>query len=277
MNDSISRRPYRGPLRAVIFDWAGTIVDFGSRAPVLAVQQAFAELGVEVSDAEARGPMGMSKRAHLQAMLAEPQLAAAWRETRSSEPDASAVDLIYETFLSVQRDLLAANSAFIPGAVDVIAQCRRRGLKIGCSTGYTRELLDPLLAMASSMGVQFDADLCASDVDAGRPAPWLCFENARRMGVFPMASVIKVDDTTVGVEAGVNAGAWAVGVAASGNLVGLSADELAALPQEQRQQRIDAARTRLLDAGAHLVIDTVADLPAALDAIEAALDRGERP
>ena len=123
----------------------------------------------------------------------------------------------------------------------------------------------------------FDAVLCASDVPVGRPAPWLFFENARRMDVYPMAAIVKVDDTTVGVEAGVNAGAWAVGVAASGNLVGLSRDELAALPDEDRTGRVAAAREALFAAGAHLVVDTVADLPNALGAIETALAQGERP
>ncbi|MCA9233948.1 MAG: phosphonoacetaldehyde hydrolase [Planctomycetales bacterium] len=277
MSNLISRRPYRGSLRAVIFDWAGTIVDFGSRAPVLAVQQAFDSLGVPVTTDEVRGPMGMAKRAHLQAMLEVPRIATAWQAARGAQPNDAAVDEVYGQFLEMQSDLLLAHSEFIPGAVEAIAACRRRGLKIGSSTGYTRELLAPLVDAANEIGVTFDAVLCASDVSVGRPAPWLCFENARRMDVYPMAAIVKVDDTTVGVEAGVNAGAWAVGVAASGNLVGLSRDELAALTDDDRAGRVAAARAALFEAGAHLVVDTVADLPDALGAIETALAQGERP
>ncbi|MBX3435339.1 MAG: phosphonoacetaldehyde hydrolase [Pirellulales bacterium] len=273
---TINRRSYRGPLRAVVFDWAGTLVDFGSRAPVLAVQAAFEAAGVPVTTAEARGPMGMAKRAHLATMLAMPRIADAWRQ-RHGEPDDRAVAEMYRRFLLLQQDFLLAHSALIPGALEVVADCRRRKMKIGSSTGYTIELLEPLVAAARAAGLTLDAVVCASDVPVGRPAPWLCLENARRLEVYPLAAVVKVDDTTVGVEAGINAGAWAVGVASSGNLIGLGEREFAALEESDRQERVDAARGALLEAGAHLVVDTVAELPAALDAIEAALSRGERP
>jgi phosphonoacetaldehyde hydrolase len=45
--------------KAVVFDWAGTVVDFGSFAPMGVFVEAFAEFGVEVSVAQARAPMGM--------------------------------------------------------------------------------------------------------------------------------------------------------------------------------------------------------------------------
>lgn len=64
-------------LAAVIFDWAGTIVDFGSRAPMGAFVRAFRHFDAEISIAEARGPMGLPKRDHIREALAQPRIATA--------------------------------------------------------------------------------------------------------------------------------------------------------------------------------------------------------
>ena len=261
---------YRGPLTAVIFDWAGTVVDFGSRAPVAAVLQTFVEFDVPLSVDEARGPMGMAKREHLQALLALPRVANQWRQVHGQAPNGETVDRVYQAFLATQSRVIADSGQLIPGCLATLEGCRQRGLKLGSSTGYTKELMELLVPVAQKQGLQFDAMVCADDVPRGRPAPWMCLENAKRLGVFPMASIVAVDDTTVGIEAGLNAGMWTVGVLHSGNLVGLSESELEALNQLERASRIDAASQKLVGAGAHFVIPTIAELPAVLDQIEVA-------
>ncbi len=66
------RTPYTGPVKAVVLDWAGTVVDHGSRAPMGAFVRAFAEMGVAISIADARGPMGMAKADHIRAVWPPP-------------------------------------------------------------------------------------------------------------------------------------------------------------------------------------------------------------
>jgi phosphonoacetaldehyde hydrolase len=72
--------------------------------------------------------------------------------------------------------------------------------------------------------------------------------------------VVKVDDTEGGVAEGRAAGCFTVGVAASGNAVGLSAEALRELPERERVARISAAERSLMAAGADVVIDSVARL-----------------
>jgi phosphonoacetaldehyde hydrolase len=271
------RRCYQGPIKAVVLDWAGTTVDFGSRAPVLAVMEVFRRLDVPVGIDEARAPMGMAKREHLRAMLEMPDVCQRWQQVFGRGPAADDIDRLYETFLPLQKEILAANSNVIPGCPEAVETCRSQGILIGSSTGYTQELMDILVPLAADQGYRPDAVVCASDVSPGRPAPWMCFENARRMGVYPMEAVVKVDDTTVGIEAGLNAGMWTVGVARSGNLVGLSAVELSQLAPQQQTQRVQSAAQKLLQCGAHVVIDTIAELPAALAKIADCLRLGQRP
>ena len=61
-------------IRAVVFDWAGTMVDFGSRAPIGAFAQAFAERGVDLHEHEILADMGRAKREHIVRLLERPEV-----------------------------------------------------------------------------------------------------------------------------------------------------------------------------------------------------------
>ncbi|RUL89186.1 phosphonoacetaldehyde hydrolase [Tautonia sociabilis] len=253
----------------VFLDWAGTTIDHGSRAPVEVFVEVFRRSGVEITAAEARGPMGMAKREHIAALLAMPRVAASWQAKTGRPPDESDLDRLYADFLPLQREVLARHCDVIAGVPEVIAECRRRGLKIGSSTGYTRELMEVVAPLAAEGGYQPDTILCADDAPRGRPAPWLNFRCAERLDVFPMSRVVVVDDTVPGIQAGRNAGAWTVAVTRTGNSLGLSAEELDRLSPEERATRIAAASIALRNAGAHAVIESVADLLPVLDRLEA--------
>jgi phosphonoacetaldehyde hydrolase len=271
------QRRYQGPLRGIVFDWAGVTVDFGSRAPVQAFREAFAVRDVPISLSQAREPMGQAKRDHIQAILRMDEVRQRWRKVHGAVPTDKDVDAIYKDFVPIQIKCLKDSAKLIPGCLEAITDCRARGMKIGSSTGYVREIMEELGPLAAEQGYRPDCTVTASDVPAGRPAPWMCLENARRMGIFPMESMLKVDDTPVGIEAGLNAGMWTVGIVVSGNEVGLSEQELAALEPADRTVRIERAREKLAHSGAHWVIDTIADLPGVLDEATALLAQGERP
>ena len=112
---------------------------------------------------------------------------------------------------------------------------------------------------------------------AGRPAPFLLHEAARRMEVFPMWRIVKVDDTPVGVEAGRNAGCWSIGVTRTGNCVGLSKEEFDALSHDEQSASVAEAAERMAAAGAHAVIESVADLRPVLLDLDQRCSSGDRP
>lgn len=264
-------------LQAVIFDWAGTIIDHGSRAPIEAFREIFRREEIPITANEARGPMGMEKRDHIVALLAVPRIADAWRDAKGHEPTSEDVDRLYHSFLPVQLELLARHADVIPGVLDMLVACRQRGIRIGSSSGYARPLMDRLTELARAAGLAVDAVVSASEVPAGRPAPWMIFQNMQALGVYPPAAVIVVDDTIVGIEAARNAGAWVVGVIETGNMLGLSADELAKLDPDERNRRSTQGANEMLAAGAHFAIDSAANLNETIDAIDQRLARGERP
>jgi phosphonoacetaldehyde hydrolase len=262
---------------AVIFDWAGTLVDSGSRAPMGAFVETFAEFGVEITIEEARGPMGMAKRPHIAALCAHPRIARAWAERHGRAPGDVDIDAIYARFVPKNIAVAAAHADAIPGAAETLAALRAQGVKIGSSTGYTREIMAEILPRAAAQGIAPDSLVCTGDTPDGRPSPLMFWRGLTELNAWPAWRAVKVDDTEVGVAEGINAGAWSVGVAVSGNAFGASREEVAAMPAAEFARRREAAYAKLKAAGAHFVIDSVADLGAALTEIERRLADGERP
>jgi 2-aminoethylphosphonate-pyruvate transaminase len=270
-------RPVADRVRAVILDWAGTVVDFGCCAPALAFVEVFGRNGVSLSVDEARGPMGTAKRRHLELLLADPAVGARWAERLGRAAEPHDVDRLYAEFVPIQTDLLARHARLIPGTLDLVAELQRRQIAVGTTTGYSSAMMAIVAAEAARQGFSPDVTVTPDGLPGGRPAPWMALEAARRMEVHPLAAIVKVGDTVADVEEGRNAGMWTVAVAATGNEVGLPEDELAALPAEERRGRIAAARERLSAAGSHFVVDGIHEVPAVLDELDRRLARGETP
>lgn len=254
--------------KAVVFDWAGTIIDFGSMAPMGVFLEAFAKFGVEVSIDEARGPMGSPKWDHIQAMLTLPRIAEAWRAAQGATPKKADVDRVYAVFVPLNEKVVADHATLVPGALATIAWLRGQGRKIGTTTGYTRSIMQRVLPAVAAQGFKPDCLVCADDLPLTRPTPLGMYKCFLDLQVYPASAVIKVDDTPPGIAEGQAAGCVTVGVALSGNLVGLSPDALAGLSEAARQAQRERATATLLAAGADHVIDSVADLPALIERLE---------
>lgn len=265
------------PIQAVVFDWAGTVIDFGCRAPVLALREVFAEAGIEISETEARADMGRAKRDHVRALLAMPRVAALWTARHGAASTEADVDRLHDAVEPKMRAAARDCAQLIPGAAELVAGLRARGVKIGSSTGYTRPMMVDILPLAAEQGYAPDAVVCAGETAAGRPSPLMMWKALVELGAWPARACVKVDDAVVGISEGLEVGAWTVGLSASGNGVGLSRDELAQLPEAERAERIAASAQALREAGAHYVVDSVADLGPVLAEIEARIERGERP
>ncbi|WP_165064998.1 phosphonoacetaldehyde hydrolase [Desulfovibrio sp. ZJ200] len=277
MKPFLRRTAYTGPVQAVILDWAGTAVDHGCRGPVAVFSRAFERYGITPEVAEVRAPMGREKREHVQAMLAMPRLAGLWRAAQHSAPDDAATNAVFAAVQELMPETLADYAAPVPGCVQAIAALRAQGLKIGSCTGYSRDMMARLLPRAEAAGYKPDALVTADEVPQGRPWPWMCYLNCQRLGVHPPEAVIKAGDTIADIEEGINAGMWSVGVTRTSNALGLTAQEAAALPAEELCRREQELGRAFLDAGAHYVLSSIADLPGLVDQVNARLARGERP
>lgn len=273
----VFQRSYRGQLKAILLDWAGTTMDYGCYAPAVVFIEVYKRQGVPISIEEARAPMGAHKKVHIRKISQIEAVAERWQEAHGRKPNEDDVSAMFAEFIPLQLACLADYADLIPGALEAVADFRQRGLKIGSTTGYMREMMDILLAEAKKRGYEPDSSVCASEVPAGRPEPWMCVQNAMNLGIYPFESIVKVDDTLPGLDEGLNAGMWTIGLAKTGNEIGLNEAEINALDPDILQNRLARARERMWHTGAHYVVDGIWDVPPILDDINARLARGDRP
>ncbi|SNS56990.1 phosphonoacetaldehyde hydrolase [Pseudomonas segetis] len=270
---------YENPsqLQAIILDWAGTVVDFGSFAPTQIFVEAFAEFGVEVSLAEARGPMGMGKWDHIRTLCNEPQIAERYCAAFGRTPTDDDVTAIYERFMPLQIEKIAVHSALIPGALETITGLRNKGLKIGSCSGYPEVVMEKVVQLAERNGYVADHVVATDEVPNGRPYPAQSLANVIALGISDVAACVKVDDTWPGILEGRSAGMWTVALTCSGNALGLTYDEFKNLPEAKLKQERARIASMFEGSRPHYMIDTINDLPAVIEEINARLKRGETP
>lgn len=264
-------------LKAVVFDWAGTVIDFGSFAPMGVFVEAFARFGIVVTIGEAREPMGRPKWDHIEAMMNQPRIRAVWQAQHGRIPTRDDIQAVYDVFVPLNEDVVHQYADLVPGTVEAVTELRRRGFKIGSTTGYTRSIMERVLPLARAQGYEVDNLVCAGDLPHGRPTPMNMYKCFLDLDVWPGHSVVKVDDTGVGIDEGREAGCWTVGVLLSGNEAGVTLEELKKLSEDERNARRAKARAVLEKHRPDYLIDTVADLLPIIDDITRRLAKGESP
>jgi phosphonoacetaldehyde hydrolase len=275
--DFIFKRSYRGPLKAALLDWAGTTMDYGCFAPAVVFVDVFKRKGVEISVEEAREPMGAHKKVHIRQISKNEAVVQRWQKVHGRKPSEDDVEAMFQDFIPLQLDCLAQYADLVPGTLDTVAELRRRGLKIGSTTGYTLEMMAILQAEAKKRGYEPDSTVCASQVPAGRPYPYMCLQNAINLQLYPMEAGVKIGDTLPDIEEGLNAGMWTIGLAKTGNEMGLTEAQINTLDPEVREARLARAYKRMHQTGAHFVVDGIWDVLPCLDEINRRLAAGERP
>jgi phosphonoacetaldehyde hydrolase len=264
-------------LKAVVLDWAGTTVDYGCLGPAAVFVEAFARFDIAVSVAQARRFMGMAKKEHIRALCRLDSVRDQWERCHGRAPVDADVDAVYALTEPLMVAAAARHADPIPGALETVDAFRQRGLAIGSCTGYTAPMMAALMPAAQRCGYRPDAMVCASDVPAGRPCPWMCYLNAMRLNVYPMAAMVKIGDTVSDIEEGRNAGMWTVGLTRSGNELGLSLEQTLVLDPADLNARLDAIRRRFMEAGADYTAEGIWEIVPIVDEIAARLKKGERP
>ncbi len=264
-------------IKAVILDWAGTTVDHGSLAPVAALQRMFAENGLAITAAEARKDMGVLKKDQIRFILAGDRVKDEWTRSHGAAPTEEDVERLFQEFLPKQAEILPQFSEPIEGVCETVNAWKAAGLRIGSTTGYTRELLDIVSAAAAPRGYVPDMSVTPDEVGAGRPAPFMCYQNAIALGVYPLWSCVKIGDTPSDIAEGRNAGMWTIAISRTGNEIGLSKSQLDALPVSEQKALEQQACVRLRTAGAQYVASSLGDCTTFLSDIERRLTAGERP
>jgi phosphonoacetaldehyde hydrolase len=255
-------------IEGIIFDWAGTTVDYGCFAPLHVFLEVFEDKGVKITLDEARKPMGLLKIEHIRAVMKMPRVMQAWEKVHGNVPTENDVSEMYPQFEEKLFKSLSKYTRPIPGVLQVIDQLRSKGLKIGSTTGYTAEMIEIVSKNAEEKGYAPDVIATSDLVKEGRPYPWMCYYNAMMLGIYPMSKLVKVGDTTTDMLEGRNAGMWTVGVILGSSTLGLTQEEVNEMERSLLKEKIEIARNELYAAGAHYVIDSIKELPQLIETIE---------
>ncbi len=249
-------------IECVIFDWAGTAIDFGSFSPVAAFQKAFEECGITPTIDEIRAPMGMQKRAHIETMLNSERLGELWISKYSKPPTSEDIDNIYAGFEKALFDVLKEYSVPIDGVIETINKLHNMGIKIGSTTGYTAAMMDVVAPAAIEHGYSPDLLVCPDEVNSiGRPYPYMLWKNAEKLGIKSIKNVIKIGDTVADIYEGKNAGCISIGVIIGSNMLQLSLDEWNNLSADEKETQLENVRKKYLGCGADYVINDITELP----------------
>ena len=253
---------YRGQVKGLVLDWSGTTADAYVIAPAVVFAEVFRNQGVEISMNEARGPMGLRKDLHIEQLTLDPVIRERWQAVHGRYPDQSDVDRMFGDFVSAQVACLPQYTDLLPEVAEVTQRMQQQGIRIGVSTGFTRVMVDVLLESAIKQGFTPDATVAGDEVlNGARPKLLMVYRNLDLLEIWPIESVVKVDDTVGGVGEGLNADCWAVGVSRYSNYMLInSLEESASLSEDEIQRRVSISSQKLREAGAHYVIESIADI-----------------
>lgn len=240
---------------AVIFDWAGTTVDYGCFAPVQAFLDSFHEYGIDPTMEEVRGPMGMLKIDHIRTMLQGERISGLWKEKYGRDWTEEDVHAVYELSEKKLLENLPNFADPKPYVIETVKELREMGMKIGSTTGYTDDMMAIVAPKAKELGYEPDCWFSPNAVgNHGRPYPYMIFKNMEALGLSDVRKVIKVGDTVSDIKEGKNAGMEAVGILEGSSVLGLSKEKFDALSEEEKKAQYERAEKIYKDAGADYVI-----------------------
>lgn len=255
-------------LEAVIFDWAGTTVDYGCMAPIHAMKEAFKAHHLMITIDEIRKPMGLLKLDHIKAVLDMDRVQNEFHQIHGRHSESHDIEKIYSQFEQQIFSILDQHTKVIDGVLTIQDYLRSQNIKIGSTTGYTKDMINIVASSAKVQGYDPHFVISADQVSHGRPYPYMLQENFAALQVKNVKSVIKVGDTIVDILEGLNAGCWSIGVIKGSSMLGLGEKEIANLPEHDLKQKMRQIKYQMLAAGAHYVIETIDELPWVIDLIQ---------
>lgn len=259
-------------IKMVVFDWAGTTVDYGSCAPMEVFKRVFDEEGISLTRSEINGPMGMEKKAHIRSLLSLETASKQWSEKYNREWNEDDVENLYIKFEEKLHEVVAEYSKPITGVVETVEKLRSMEIKVGSTTGYNNEMMKQVIPAAEKAGYKPDCVITPDVTGIGRPTPFMLYEAMRQLNVYPVKSVVKVGDTITDIYEGTNAGAWSIGILTGSNLLGLTEEEYNEMSADVLAKLKEETKAKYLNAGADMVIDNICELPEVIEKINSMME-----
>jgi len=248
-------------IEGVIFDWAGTTVDYGCFAPVQAFKDTFKTFKIDVTIDEIREPMGTLKWDHIKTMLGMTRINELFKKEYGREFNDKDVDQFHDEFVKNLDISLVSHTDIKPDTIECMDLLRKQGIKIGSTTGFNDEMMKVVSKEATKQGYTPDEVVTPDQVSGyGRPYPYMIFENMKRLELKDTKKVIKIGDTISDIKEGVNSGVITVGVLEGSSMLGLSLNEYQSLSEVEKREAFDKITEEYKNAGANYVVKNLIEL-----------------
>ena len=240
---------YTPRVRAVIGDWSGTFIDKYSDAPALAIQKAFQLYNMGIELQYVKEPMGMSKVDHIKYLLFKHGDSKYYEDKDTFE---QFIELLLDAYKKMQKTIITSHCELLPDVLNTLHRLQKQDIKIGLTTGFPKVITDIIVADTQKQGLYLNAHVATDEVLKGRPYPDGIERNMELLNIKNKHEVVKIDDSETGIQEGINAGVWTIGLSKYSVTSDIN-------PSISKQI--------LLKAGADYVVDTVQDIPKVINEI----------
>lgn len=270
----------------IILDFSGTCVDSFTLAPAIAFVEVFKKYNINICIKEAvKKPMGLYKFDHIKYILNMEDVKRQWFKEYNRETTDNDLNNIYKDFIKLQIEVLPNYCKPLPKVVETMNILRKNNIKFGGCSGFSREMINTILKNTSDKGLFFESTFLADDINdekkiflGGRPYPFMIYQNLFNLENKNISQCIKVDDSAVGIEEGLAANCWTVGISNYSNYINVnSVEEFSQMSELEKKERKEYSKKKLIESGCHYVIGEFDELIYVVDDINNRLENGERP
>ena len=254
-------------IKACIFDLGGTIVDRYSLTSLLSLKKLFINRGITLNNNLLLKGVGMNNQEHILNILNDKTILNKWLKRYNDYPDEYDVKVLL-------NELKREQCSYSENIIDILPETREcidylgfNYIKTGCTTGFDKENIKVIQNKLELNDIYLD---CFISSEGTKPCPFMIQENMKRLEISNPTEVMKIDDSTVGIEEGKNAGCITVAVARWSihmNIMNISDAYEFDETYPEIQEKLKHSRNVLRDSRADYVIDTLDELPRVIESI----------
>ena len=256
-------------IKACIFDLGGTIVDRYSLTPLLSLKKLFQRRNIYLTNDLIFKDMGKDKKDHINLILNNDLILKQWFKNYNEYPSDKDVNLLFDHFNLIQTKYSDEMIDVLPETKSCIGYLDLNYIQTASTTGFNKKNMEIIRGKLERNNIYLDRYISSTCLDKpSRPHPFMIQELMNRMNITDPKSVIKVDDTVVGIHEGMRAKCWTVGVARwSTNMNISSIEDAYGLHIYELQDKLKQSRETLYGGGADFVINTLDELPQVIEHI----------
>lgn len=268
----INKLNCKGPIKTVIFDLEGTIIDKGCMAPVEAITKLFSNYrydlnknGYELTKNDIRKNLHINRVEYITSIA------------KIISKDINIKELL-ENYNKIQEEHFDEYNNIIEGSHTLFGKLREENINIGAISPSYDDRLSTLIGTRLIRKNLIPDRLITNIEEFELPSPALIYKCLNQLDTYPLQSVVKVDDTPIGIKEGLNAGCWTIGVSKWSSLCNYQSKfEIENMSELERNKRERIARKELLKSGAHFVVSDLSYVFDVIQLINNKLRNNEQP